>query len=982
MEHLVGFVVPEGGPDGPEGVAEPGIQHAAGEPVVLEEGIGHPHGAAAVRFKTLGGIVVDELGVVKVELTVTGLVDHERAAAIHKGGIVRDQFCRVTDVDEHDTAFHRLAASARTLEDDVVQMQRGVEDVKGQEEGIVSQRFGNIVVTHESQAFFRHFTRLGVRLRQLPVDGNGGTGSVQDECGTVTGSQCGLDEGGIIPEHIAVESDREVFAFVVGGELLGVFDRFVQTGVIVVIVDHIFIGIDFQGESAQNGSERTGGVLVLVETGLLVVEGIDFAFITALVVVIDRDRVGECGVIVVHILAVESIQRTGSVNRIPGGIHGNHQFTETVFLFIISVIIDPHTARLTVRGKVAPVTGDRGRAGDRIQLRLIVVGEVDIVAHRYCAGIVALPARRNSREAHSSHHARQTRRSAEGGLAAVAVPDIDIEELGHIDEQPVIFKEDVVIHIPHKDLVRDPRGEPDTLGAVELIDVIDTFFDFTVIVPGDHVVIRKVGVTEVDRTGVTVGIIHFHFCQDHAVQHVHIAAHMVDHTVVAGHAFAGINIRFHGDDGRIDQVHRCVPVRGETGIVLFTFQLDIVFHFVAVKGAVDHGGIPLIPDIQHGFCLTTGALGRGFHIIEQHAVHHQGRHLVHIDRSGDLHIFQGDVRRIRHMEHIVHIATHSQDRFRAADQSHIECTLVRRTQIRLHAADRETFFQDKGGIDQVQRNVVEHDIGTGIKLAVIVHIQIPVRQTFPDFADGVVAVNAAVCQFRPGEEGGILCSTCRVRRGTLDPAAVQFHFVTDFDGFFRHDFLHDPFRPGGGGIGSTAGVLTQTIPVGIAEGGIPERVGVETAVALIAGNTQVLMVQDAVQLGIQFNTQVQFPDLEQISGIQHIHAVHINLAQIKEIFRRDQRIVVNIVHTQHAAVRDPLAFRIEEAGQLADHVVGTGDSTDETGRFTVVSTGTAGIVFGSRHVVRHADPAAFTGGVIHHQVVQHEEVSAVSCGCS
>ena len=456
---------------------------------------------------------------------------------------------------------------------------------------------------------------------------------------------------------------------------------------------------------------------------------------------------------------------------------------------------------------------------------------------------------------------------------------------------------------------------------------------------------------------------------------------MVDHTVVAGHAFAGINIRFHGDDGRIDQVHRCVPDRRETGIVFLTFQMDIVFHFIAVEGAVDHGCVTLIPDIQHGFCLTVGALGRGFHIVEEHAVHHQGRHLVHIDRSGDLHIFQGDVRRIRHMEHIVRITFHSQDRFRAADQSHIERTLVRRTQIRLHAADREAFFQNKGGVDQVQRNVVEHDIGTGIKRAVIVHIQISVRQTFLHFADGVVAVHAAVCQFRPGEEGGILCSTCRVRRGTLDPAAVQFHFVADFDGFFRHDFLHDPFRPGGGGIGSTAVVLTQTVPVGIAEGGIPERVGVETAVALIAGNTQVLMVQDAVQLGIQIHTQIQFPDLEQISGIQHIHSVYINFAQVKEIFRREQRIVVNIVHTQHAGIRDPLAFPIEEAGQLADHVVGTGDRTDETGSFTVVSTGTAGIVFGSRHVIRHADPAAFTGGVIHHQVVQHEEVSAVSCGC-
>ena len=387
--------------------------------------------------------------------------------------------------------------------------------------------------------------------------------------------------------------------------------------------------------------------------------------------------------------------------------------------------------------------------------------------------------------------------------------------------------------------------------------------------------------------------------------------------------------------------------------------------------------------MQSSFRLTDGLFGRGFHVVEEDAVHNQRGDLIHINRTGDLHILQGDVSDIRDMEDIIHIIFDGEACILAADQSYIECALYFGVLIngQEFTADRETFFQVESGVDQVQGDIVEQNIGAVIVGIVIIHIQISVRQTFPYFADGVVAVHAAVRQFGPGEEGIVLCRTDRVCGGTLDPAAVQIHFVTDFDGFFRHDFLHDPFRPGGSGIGSAAAVLTQTVPVGIAVGGIPERVGVETAVALIAGEAQVLMVQDAVQLCIQINTQVQFPDLEQISGIQHIHAVHIHFVQVKEIFRREQRIVVNIVHTQHAGIRDPPAFRIEEAGQLANHVVRTGDRTDETGRFTVVSTDTAGIVFGSRHVIRHADPAAFTGGVVHHQVVQHEEVSAVSCGC-
>ncbi len=387
--------------------------------------------------------------------------------------------------------------------------------------------------------------------------------------------------------------------------------------------------------------------------------------------------------------------------------------------------------------------------------------------------------------------------------------------------------------------------------------------------------------------------------------------------------------------------------------------------------------------MQSSFRLTDGLLGRGFHVVEEDAVHNQRGDLIHINRTGDLHILQGDVSDIRDMEDIIRIIFDGEACILAADQGHIECALYFGVLIngQEFTADRETFFQVESGVDQVQGNVAEQDIGAVIVGIVFIHIQISVRQTFPYFADGVVAVHAAVRQFGPGKEGIVLCRTGSVCGGTLDPAAVQIHFVADFDGFFRHDFLHDPFRPGGSGIGSTAVVLTQTVPVGIAVGGIPERVGVETAVALIAGDAQIFVVQDAVQLCIQINTQVQFPDLEQISGIQHIHAVHIHFVQVKEIFRREQRIVVNVVHTQHAGIRDPPAFRIEEAGQLADHVVGTGDRTDETGRFTVVSTGAAGIVFGSRHVIRHADPAAFTGGVVHHQVVQHEEVSAVSCGC-
>ena len=238
--------------------------------IVKEECAAGPAGTG----ENTESLVFAEYGVVnlyRADFTVDHTAAETTAAAVVAGGcetfgeqdIVRDK-CTARDLHElGGISCQPHTGGAGSFQNHVLKFQSTAGDLECGEIVICFRRSAGKVMTGQRHAFGFDFTGFLVLHGQKTVDGV--VSLVLRLCIRAGESDHAgmLVQVRIFPEHLAVKGN-DIFRTIVRiGKFLRVRDRFINTGVFVVIINDIFVGIHHQRKSAENGGICTGTHLII-----------------------------------------------------------------------------------------------------------------------------------------------------------------------------------------------------------------------------------------------------------------------------------------------------------------------------------------------------------------------------------------------------------------------------------------------------------------------------------------------------------------------------------------------------------------------------------------------------------------------------------------------------------------------------------------------------------------------------------------------